>query len=63
MKPNLVEITVIIRHETLKALLVDHGGKEPCWVPKSQVEIEANKDGKTYTLTLPQTLAEDKRMV
>lgn len=62
-KSNLYEFTAIIRHQTLKAYLIDHGGKEPVWIPKSQCEVELNTDGKTVTVTLEQQLAEDKGIV
>lgn len=63
MKSNIVDVTVIIKHRTDKAILVDHDGKEPCWLPLSQVEVEPNKDGKTATVSMEQWLAEDKGMV
>ena len=63
MKSNIIDMIVIIKHETEKAVLVDHGDKEPCWIPKSQCEIEINKDGKTSTITISQSLAEDKGMI
>jgi hypothetical protein len=63
MANNLVDVACIIRHETEKAYLVDHGGKESVWIPKSKCEVEPNKDGKTATVTLEQWLAEEKGMV
>lgn len=63
MKSDLADITVIVRRETDKAWLVDHGGREPCWLPKSQCEIEPNRDGRTSTLTMPQWLAEEKGII
>ena len=63
MKSDLIEISGIIKHETEKASLLDHGGKEPCWLPKSQVEIEPDTNRKTVTVTLRQSLAEDKGIV
>lgn len=63
MKSDLVDLSVIVRHTTDRAVLIDHGGKEPCWLPLSQVEIAPNADGKTHTLTVPQWLAEEKEMV
>ena len=59
----VIDVAVIVKRETEKAWLVDHGGKEPSWVPKSQAEIEPNPDGKTATLTCEQWLAEEKGMV
>lgn len=46
-----------------RAVLVDHGGKEPAWLPLAQIEIAPNPDGKTHTVTLPQWLGEEKEMV
>ena len=63
MKSDLIDITVIVKHKTALAVLVDHGGKEPVWIPLSQIEIEPNKDGKTYTITMPEWMAVDKGLV
>jgi hypothetical protein len=60
MKSDLFDFTAKIKHETAKAYLLDHGGKEPVWVPKSACEVELNADGKTVTVTMRQSLAEDK---
>lgn len=63
-RSDIIDITVIIKHETVKAVLVDHGGKQPCWLPRSQIEIlEVNAGGRTHTIALPQSLAEEKGMV
>lgn len=62
-RSNLVDIAVVLSRETEKAWLLDHGGKEAAWVPKSQAELEPNRDGKTHTLTVEQWLAEEKGMV
>ena len=62
-RSDLIDIEVIVRHETAAAILVDHGGKAPCWLPRSQIEIAPNTDQKTHTVTLPQWLAEEKEMV
>lgn len=63
MKSHLAELTVILKHETSRAWLVDHGGDDAVWVPKSQCELEPDANGKTHTLTCPQWLAEDKGLV
>lgn len=62
-RSDIIDVTVIIKHETVKAILVDHGGQEPCWLPRSAIEIEVNSDRKTHTVSLPQSLAEEKGMV
>lgn len=60
---DLIDITVTIIHQTDLAVKVDHGGKEPTWLPRSAIEIEKNDDGKTWTVTLPERLAEEKGMI
>lgn len=54
-KAELVDIEAKIVRETPKAWLLDHGGPQPVWVPKSQVE--ENGDG---TFTMPERLAIEK---
>jgi hypothetical protein len=63
MRSDVIDLTVIIRHETLKAWLVEHGGKAQVWIPKSRADITPNSDGKTHTMTLQQSFAEEKEMV
>ena len=53
------EYTGTIKHETDKALLIDFGGKEPAWIPKSQIK-EESRLGNGVRLTLPTWLAIDK---
>ena len=60
MKSDLVDVTVTLKRETDKAVLVDHGGDE-CWLPKSLIEIE--QDGKAHIVTLPEWLAQEKGMI
>jgi hypothetical protein len=62
-RSTLVDITVILVHETEMAWLVDSGELTKCWIPKSRGELEKNSDGKTYTLTIDQRLAEEKEML
>lgn len=62
MKSDLVDIACIIKRETEAAICVDHGGREFAWLPKSQIEIERGKGGSDI-VTMPQWLAEEKRIV
>jgi len=55
---GLIDIAVILHHETELAYLVDAGGPKPVWLPKSQVEM--NDDG---TATLPEWLALEKGLI
>jgi len=63
MKSEIVEISAVMVHETEKAVLIDHGGKEKCWLPKSAIEFEKSTDGKTITISLKQSLAEEKGII
>lgn len=58
--PELIDVTVALKHETAKAWLVSDGAKD-VWVPKSQGDLA--DDGKVFTLTLPLWLAKDKGLV
>lgn len=60
MKSELVDIEVTIHAETDLAILVSDDGDKgnAVWLPKSQIEIE--KSGKTYVVTMPEWLADDK---
>jgi len=57
MKSDLIDIEVRVIYETVKAYLVDHGGKAHVWVPRAQCEYH---DG---ILTLPEGLAIEKEMI
>ena len=54
MKSDLIDIEARRVNETEKAWLLDFGGKEPVWIPKSMGEF----DGKE--LTVPESYAEQK---
>ena len=62
-RSSLTDITVILKHETQKAWLLDCGELTPIWLPKSQGELELNPDKKTWTLTLEQHVAEEKGFI
>lgn len=53
---KLVDVFCRVLRETDKAYQIDHGGREPAWVPKSQVEWDKT-DG---TMTMPEWLAKEK---
>ena len=57
MESDLVDVEVILKHETESAWLVDDGDEDPVWIPKSQAEF----DGKI--LTLPEWLAMEKELI
>ena len=59
-RSSLIDLTVILVHETEKAWLLDDGSKK-CWIAKSQGELEAR--GPTWVLTLPEWLAQEKGLI
>jgi hypothetical protein len=62
-RSDLIDISVVLVHQTDKAVLVDHGGDGNVWIPKSLCEIERDPDGKTWTLTLSEQVAEEKGLI
>ncbi len=62
-KSDLIDLTVIVKHRTDRAVLVDDGGEVPIWVPLSQCEFSRNIGRRTHTLTLPEWLALEKGMI
>ncbi len=62
-KSDLIDICVTLVHQTERAVLVDHGGTENVWLPKSAIEIEPDANGKTHTITLPERLANEKGLI
>jgi hypothetical protein len=60
-RSDLIDIAIIVLHETDKAVLVDAGGADPVWLPKSQVEIAADTTG--TTATMPEWLAREKELI
>lgn len=63
MKSDLVDIRVILHHETERAVKVSDDGdeKNAVWLPKSKIEIA--RDGGCWEVTLPEWLAIEKGLV
>lgn len=63
MKSDLVDLTLVIHHETDKAVLVSETGERSSavWLPKSRIEIE--RQDKVALITVPERLAIDKGLV
>ena len=59
-KSDLVDVEAVLKHETDGAFLVDCGGKESVWVPKSNCELVKVPGKHLWTLTLPEWLAFEK---
>jgi hypothetical protein len=61
-----VEISVVVKKCTDRAILVNFGVKEEVWIPKSQILDWAGSeevDYNTTTLIIPEWLATEKGMV
>ncbi len=58
MSKDIIEIDVVILHETAKAIMVENYNEENVWIPKSQIEI--HNDG--LTIQIPEWLAIDKEL-
>ena len=65
---TLHDITVSFVTETAKAVMYDDG-KNQFWVPKSvmtdsgMIQVEENRDGKTYTLTAPEWWLKERGLI
>jgi hypothetical protein len=62
-KSQYIEIAVKILGETEKAYKVDFGGKEPVWVPKSQINDECEENGKITSIFVAEWIALAKGMI
>jgi hypothetical protein len=59
-----IEITVIVKHKTDKAILVNDGGKKDQWVPLSQIETKSEIEvGDTIIIEIPEWLAINKGFI
>ena len=65
MKRELVDLDLIMRHETPDAIQVSLDGDPPyVWLPKSQIEYDKKENTRrTYQVTLPEWLAQDKELI
>lgn len=63
MKSDLVDLKVVLHHETEKAWLVSIDGENKVWIPKSRAEFEPDKGPWRGTLTLSEALAIEKGLV
>lgn len=60
MKKNhsIIELSVIIKHETDKAIMVENLKGKDTWLPKSQVEVDSPTE-----IQIPEWLAVDKELI
>lgn len=62
MKSNIIDIDVILVHETASAVLVkDAEDAEPVWLPRSQIEIAT--EGAAHVVTAPEWLLVEKGLL
>jgi hypothetical protein len=61
---DLVEVDIVLHHETDKAYLVSTDGKrdKAVWIPKSQCQ-QVDGEGQHWTLEMPEWLAIDRGLV
>lgn len=63
-RSHLVDVEMIIVHETDRAVLVKrHEHSEPIWLPKSQIEIDDIETPGPCWIAMPTWLAEEKGLV
>lgn len=64
MKSDLVDLTMVLHHETERAILVSDDGdrRKAVWLPRSMIEIERKPRG-IVVVTLPERLALDKGLI
>lgn len=55
---NIIELSVIIKHETDKAIMVENLKGKDIWLPKSQVEVDSPTE-----IQIPEWLAVDKELI
>jgi hypothetical protein len=59
-----VELEVQIKRVTDKAYLIDHGGEEEVWMPKSQVkDLERVGRGPLHKMTVTEWIANEKGLI
>lgn len=63
MKSDLVDLTMILHHQTPSAILVsDTEDGEKVWLPKSRIELE-DVSGRIVVVTMPERLALEKGLI
>lgn len=64
-KSDLCDLEGVVHEERESSILFSVTGerREAVWLPKSQIEVEGPDPSGKATVTLPQWLAEDRRLV
>ena len=60
---EMVTIACKIKRETEKAYLINDGGKNDVWVPKSQVKFEPSDAKDEGEMEMPEWIAKDKGLI
>ncbi|MDR3463291.1 MAG: hypothetical protein P4L76_13350 [Beijerinckiaceae bacterium] len=65
MKSDLLDLAMILHSRTDRAVRVSDDGdlKKSVWLPLSQCEVSPEAPGRAVTITLPEWLAIEKRLV
>ena len=64
-RSDLVDVAVVLHHETEKEVLVSETAdrKTAVWLPKSAIEIEPDGHANLVTVTLPVRLEKEKGLI
>ena len=63
-KHDIMELTVLKKHETEKAILVQNLKQKDVWIPKSQIEIDSeDEETSMIDIQIPEWLAIDKELL
>ena len=62
-RTEMVEVVVETLKETDKAYLVNDGGEVAQWVPKSQIDVVVQREGKPTLILVPEWLACEKGFI
>lgn len=65
MKKNhdIIEVSVLLKHETDAAILVSEDGEKGIWIPKSKCEFSDSDVHGFVTIELPEWLALEKGLI
>ena len=63
-KHDIIELKVLKKHETEKAVLVENLKEKDVWIPKSQIEIDyEDEETSLIDIQIPEWLAIDKELL
>ena len=65
MKKNhdIIEILVLLKHQTDAAILISEDGKKEIWLPKSKCEVSTPDKHGMVTVELPEWLALERGLI